>query len=516
MDTEPITAQVLHGTYDPRLVALSYLVACVASYTALDLARRVTGTRGLARRMWLAGGAFAMGLGIWAMHFIGMLAFSLPVSLQYDAPLVLLSLLVAILAAALALVLVSRPRVGWPLLLGGGGIMGSGIVAMHYIGMAALRMPAAIRYDPLRWWLSVAIAVGASIVALWLSLQFRRDDRTRGRWIWLKVGSAVCMGGAIVGMHYMGMAAAHFTATEPAHATTGLDYFTLGVSVGLGSLLILSITLISSILNQHITAQAGELESLFHANPDLVYVLDRGGTIRNANPGAATITGYAREQVLATPVTQWVDPASADTARQQIALMHAGAAQHFDLRLRAADGRLRDLAVTSIPILRGTLVTGAYWLARDETTYRQESARHHDLQAEIIRTQEALLLELSTPLIPISADIVLLPLIGAMTAARSAHILRTLLAGVSERRARTAIIDISGIRVVDSAVATLILNAAQTTRLLGTTCILVGIRAEVAQMLVTLNIDLHGVVTQSTVQAAIQYALAEGVHHPRA
>lgn len=507
METDPLTAQVLHGTYDVRLVVISYLVACLASYTALDLARRVTGTHGTARRIWLAGGAFAMGLGIWAMHFIGMLAFSLPVALQYDAPLVLLSLLVAILAAALALVLVSRPRLRWPLLLGGGVIMGSGIVAMHYIGMAALRMPATIRYDPFRWWLSVAIAVGASIVALWLSLQFRRDDRTRGRWIWLKVGSAACMGGAIVGMHYTGMAAAHFTTTAPLIVPTGLDYFTLGMSVGLGTLLILSITLISSVLNQHITAQAGELASLFHANPDLVYVLDQAGTILNANPGAAMITGYAREQVLATPVTQWVAPASIDTARHHIAAMTAGAAQHFDLQLRAADGHLRDLAVTSIPILRGTLVTGAYWLARDETRYRQEAARRHDLQAEIIRRQDALVLELSTPLIPIGEDIVLLPLIGAMNAARSDHILATLLAGVSERRARTAIIDISGLRSVDHAVATLILQAAQTTRLLGTTCILVGIRADVAQMLVAMNIDLQGIVTQSTVQAAIQTAV---------
>src|SRR5215212_275592 len=138
----------MSGTYDLRLVALSYLVAVFASYTALDLAGRVTSSRGRVRKVWLLGGALSLGIGIWSMHFIGMLAFVLPMPTGYDLTLMLLSLLIAVLASAGALVAMSRPAARARHLLLGGPLVGAGIAAMHYTGMAAMRMEAAIGYDP--------------------------------------------------------------------------------------------------------------------------------------------------------------------------------------------------------------------------------------------------------------------------------------------------------------------------------------------------------------------------------
>jgi NO-binding membrane sensor protein with MHYT domain len=138
------TDVILMGTYEWRLVVLSYIVAVVASYTALDLAGRVTASRGRARRVWLFGGAFAMGAGIWSMHFTAMLAFSLPIPVTYDAPMVLLSLVAAMIASGFALFVVSRESLSLERLLVSGLPMGIGIATMHYSGMAALRMPATI------------------------------------------------------------------------------------------------------------------------------------------------------------------------------------------------------------------------------------------------------------------------------------------------------------------------------------------------------------------------------------
>jgi two-component system sensor histidine kinase/response regulator len=129
----------MSGIYDYRLGALSIALSMFSAYAALDLAGRVTATRHWVRTFWLAGGAIAMGLGIWAMHYIGMLAFRLPVPVSYDYPTVLLSLLAAIASSAVALFTVSRERMGTAHLLAGSLAMGGGIATVHYLGMAAIR-----------------------------------------------------------------------------------------------------------------------------------------------------------------------------------------------------------------------------------------------------------------------------------------------------------------------------------------------------------------------------------------
>ena len=126
------------GTYSQSLVVFSLLVAILASYTALDMAGRLASTEGRVARWWLAGGAAAMGLGIWSMHFVAMLAFHLPIPVGYDLAITLYSLAASVGASAYALWLVSRPELPWPRLIAGAVLMGLGIACMHYLGMAAM------------------------------------------------------------------------------------------------------------------------------------------------------------------------------------------------------------------------------------------------------------------------------------------------------------------------------------------------------------------------------------------
>jgi NO-binding membrane sensor protein with MHYT domain/nitrogen-specific signal transduction histidine kinase/ActR/RegA family two-component response regulator len=162
---------VVTGTYNPHLVALSILVAAFASYTALDLGGRATATRGVAPRVWLVAAAIAMGGGIWSMHFIAMLAFNMPIPMSYDIGLTTLSLVVAIFVTGVGFYFINRQS-ALPLSLVFSGIfMGLGIAAMHYIGMAAMREHAEISYDFLFLALSLVIAIGASTAALWLAFR---------------------------------------------------------------------------------------------------------------------------------------------------------------------------------------------------------------------------------------------------------------------------------------------------------------------------------------------------------
>src|SRR3979409_161021 len=196
-------------------VARSVLIAVFASYAALDLAGRVTAAGGWIRAVWLLGGASAMGTGIWSMHYIGMLAFILPIPVAYHWPTVLLSLFAAILASVIALYVVSRRQMNASRAIAGSVLMGGGIATMHYIGMVAMRLPAMCRFNPWLVILSVVFAVLISLVALWITFHFRGDKTGLG---WKKSAGAVVMGAAIPVMHYTGMAAASFTPSDLAPA----------------------------------------------------------------------------------------------------------------------------------------------------------------------------------------------------------------------------------------------------------------------------------------------------------
>jgi two-component system sensor histidine kinase/response regulator len=254
------SAPVLTGSYNYQLVALSVFIAILASYAALDLAGRVTSAQGAARLAWLSGGATAMGLGIWSMHYIGMLAFQLPVPVSYHWPTVLLSLLAAVFASAVALFVVSRQRMG-PLAVFLGSIsMGCGIAAMHYIGMAAMRLPAVCGYSSGLVTLSIFLAILISFVALWLTFHFRGE--TSG-WSWRKTSSALVMGAAIPIMHYTGMAAARFTfSTADLDLAHAVSISSLGIAgISAITLMVLGLAILTSLLDRTFSAQSLELAS---------------------------------------------------------------------------------------------------------------------------------------------------------------------------------------------------------------------------------------------------------------
>jgi len=249
----------LIGSYNYALVALSVLIAMFASYAALDLAGRVTAAGGWTRAVWLLGGAGAMGTGIWSMHYIGMLAFVLPVPVAYHWPTVLLSLLAAILASVVALGVVSRQKMGAFRALAGSVLMGTGIASMHYIGMAAMRLPAICQFNSFLVVLSVVFAVLISLAALWITFHFRDEKTGIGR---EKLVGAVVMGGAIPVMHYTGMAAASFTPSGvPADLSHAVSISTLGtIGIAAVTFVVLGLALLTSWVDRRFAAQTLELQ----------------------------------------------------------------------------------------------------------------------------------------------------------------------------------------------------------------------------------------------------------------
>jgi PAS domain S-box-containing protein len=249
----------LIGSYNYALVALSVLIAMFASYAALDLAGRVTAAGGWTRAVWLLGGAGAMGTGIWSMHYIGMLAFILPIPVAYHWPTVLLSLFAAILASAIALYVVSRQKMGASRAAAGSVLMGAGIASMHYIGMAAMRLPAICHFNSFLVVLSVVFAVSISLAALWITFHFRDEKTGIGP---EKLAGAVVMGAAIPVMHYTGMAAARFTPSGiPVDLSHAVSISTLGTAgIAAVTFIVLGLALLTSWMDRRFAAQTLELQ----------------------------------------------------------------------------------------------------------------------------------------------------------------------------------------------------------------------------------------------------------------
>jgi NO-binding membrane sensor protein with MHYT domain len=247
----------MSGTYNPWLVAFSIIVAVYVSYTALNLAARMArnADSDLAN-LWLAGGAVAMGSGIWSMHFIGMLAFSLPIALSYDVFLTAGSLVIAIAISGFALLVASRPQISIGHLSVAAVVMGIGISAMHYAGMAAIEIEPMVTYEPGLLLASVGVAIGASFAALWLFFRLRE-----GRSVAMqaaRLGAAFVMGLAISGMHYTGMAASQFSAKAVCISSGTVDTRWLAMTTGVVAIGVLSVTTLLLFLDSHRHALASK------------------------------------------------------------------------------------------------------------------------------------------------------------------------------------------------------------------------------------------------------------------
>ena len=276
----------LASGYDARLVFLSVAIAILGAYVGLTLSERVSQHHGKTRYLWLAGGAIVFGSAVWAMHFTGMLAFRLPVDVSYDVPIVVLSLLVAMLAGGVALLTVSRPDATWRSSLLGAAAMGGGIGGMHYLGMFAMRMPATAHWDLRIIALSAAVAIGLSFVALRLC-SFLRATSSRG-FGRRRISAAVVMGSAIAGMHYTGMAAASFfsSANVPSNGLlVGADAVG-GAAIAFIALLVSGFAVVLAYIDRRFAAQDTALAlsqrrlGMVVANaPVMIFAFDAEGII---------------------------------------------------------------------------------------------------------------------------------------------------------------------------------------------------------------------------------------------
>jgi len=305
---------MLSGTYDATLVILSILIAIAASYAALDLAGRIKAATGrVASGNWLVTAALAMGGGIWSMHFVAMLAFSMPgMDVSYDVGLTVLSLLLAIVVTGIGFFVVSRSGGGLLALVSSGVLMGIGIAGMHYTGMAAMRMPAMLTYSPLWVSVSVFIAIAAAIAALWLA--FARTGFVQ------KALASVFMGAAVSGMHYTGMRAAIYTADlamDHAHAPTTFSPFTLALGVAVTTFFILGLALIASIFDQRFAVLAeGESEalrqseerfrSLYRKTPMPLFSMTENGKLIEVSDDCLGLLGVERAAMIGQPLDRFM------------------------------------------------------------------------------------------------------------------------------------------------------------------------------------------------------------------
>jgi diguanylate cyclase (GGDEF)-like protein len=263
---------MLQGIYSGYLVAISYVVAALASYVALQLAGRATHGDGAARWWWRIGGGCAMGFGIWSMHFIGMLAFHLPIPLGYDLPKTVYSLIAACIASNFALWLVTQRELPPLRHALGAVLMGGGIAAMHYTGMAAMEMNPGIVWNRFWFVLSIVVAVVAAGTALWIAFRLRGESRDAWR---MRIVAAMVMGLAVTGMHYTGMEAAGFpegsicTAAGP----NGMPVKWLATLVTIAAFAILAIALMTAVLDRRLQERTSRLRfSLGKAKDQLVFL----------------------------------------------------------------------------------------------------------------------------------------------------------------------------------------------------------------------------------------------------
>lgn len=291
------------SSYHIPLVILSIVIAVMASYAALDLAIQVNKAKSIARHIWIGVGALVMGLGIWAMHFIAMLAFHLSIPVTYDLTLVIVSILPAIIASALALFIISRTTLGKRQVLLGALFMATGIVSMHYTGMEAMKMDAAIEYNPFLWALSAIIAFVVAVVALYL-LSFVSQNYQSTKLPWIKSVSALIMGIAISGMHYTGMAAASYKPHQHADLSGAAPFNStlLAYAIGIVILILLGLVFISTFIDRRFDNQSIQSErkfrSVIESANDAIILSDSGGTIISWNKGAEFIFGFDKNEVL--------------------------------------------------------------------------------------------------------------------------------------------------------------------------------------------------------------------------
>lgn len=357
----------LTTAWDYRLVTLSIISAVVGSYIALDFAAYMRMAHGIRRHMAFAGGALLMGLAIWSMHFVGMLALKMHMPVSYNAVLSTISMLAAAVGSGIAFGILSRETIGKFHIIIGSIAMGLAIVSMHYLGMASMQMQARIVYNPVWFLLSVLIAISASAGALWLAYRPKIFDKRHG--ILQSALGSVVMGLAISGMHYTGMMAASYYPTV--HLVSGLDVmptignYTLGdvlvVAAAVFGIMLLLLATQAAVERQAALDRLKESEARFRsiaASSTIGVMVTRlNGQVLEANDAFLSIVGYSRADMESGKLW-WNQITPAEFAaidRQKVQeLQETGAASDFEKQFIRVDGRRVDVWIGGLILLEGS------------------------------------------------------------------------------------------------------------------------------------------------------------------
>ncbi len=371
----PEGAFIYPHRHEATLVVLSVCVSAFASFTALHLADRARDGGTNSRLAWLLGAAVAMGGGaIWSMHFIAMLAFTVPVAIEYAVQETVISLLFAILFTGCAMFMVAAARGSlWIPLLLGGLLMGLGVSTMHYTGMAAMRMPGEVYYDPALAVLSVAIAVVASIAALWLFFNLRK--------LWARAGASLVMATAVSGMHYTAMAAARIVSMPSfGSVSPGVPPIQLAMMVGAATFVVLALALVCAVVDQRFARLASEeaeklrdserrFRALVQNAADIIAVADREGVMTYESASAARILGFAPIDLQGMPLRDLAHPLDIGRLDGFFSRLSGDldTSGEFDIRLRLSNGGYRHFEIIGLNLLSNPAVGGIVVTLHDIT-----------------------------------------------------------------------------------------------------------------------------------------------------
>ncbi|GAA3399668.1 diguanylate cyclase domain-containing protein [Paenibacillus hodogayensis] len=303
--------QTVHGTHDLFLVAVSFLIALMASYTAVDFARRTALSKGWERRIWRLGSASAMGIGMWVLHFIAMLAYRLPLVVDYDLRTVWLSLLVATVGSLCALLVAGTRSASLLRMLSGGIVAGTSFLAMHLLGLSAMS-GVAFTHAPEALQASALVAMAGLTSSLLLTFgSIRRVTRfRRGLRSFL---SAFVMTLSVSGMHYGAMAGSHISPLDPGLVDEALARSAglptgMAVSIALGTIGVLGMAQLgASHADRRLARQVATNGSILESAIDCILMFDHRETIIEFNPAAERTFGYKRPDMLGKPLARVID-----------------------------------------------------------------------------------------------------------------------------------------------------------------------------------------------------------------
>ncbi|MGE7603100.1 bifunctional diguanylate cyclase/phosphodiesterase [Peribacillus sp. NPDC097675] len=372
----------IQGSYNTGLVILSFFIVALASYSASAFVGRIAHSQQKAQQYWLLGGAVTLGLGIWSMHFVGMLALQIHETISYEYGKVLLSIAIAIFASWVSLFFISRETMNRKQLLMGSTALGSAILTMHYTGMAAMRMSASIQYNPHLVFLSVVIACIASVVAL--KIGFRYKHQTASRLV-EKTVSASIMGIAVAGTHYTGMAAATYHSDDMVHTTSSalpIGTFLLGLGIGSAILFIQIMVIFIINFDKKMTLQNKELrltqqkfDSLVTYNPDIIFRMNRDGKLETINPAISGILGYTFEDIQKLELESLVSEEVWKECKNYCIDTLRGTLRSFEIEALHKNNTKVALNILTIPVYVDHEIIGINGIAKDITEQKAALAK---------------------------------------------------------------------------------------------------------------------------------------------